>query len=295
MPKIKKVTITAFLSMYGNEASCRAYLYHQRWPNGFVCPHCGGTIGYALHNGHYQCADCRHQASLTAGTVMHRSHLPLTKWFLAFYLVSQDKRGISATQLCRQVGTTYKAAWYMLKRIRSAMGQRDDAHKLSGIVEFDDTYLGAPTTGQKRGRGTAKAKIFVALSLDEKGRPQYLKMKVTENIKSASVKKFARSSIEKGTNIRSDGYRSYPAALADFTHEAGEFDPTSGLLHWLHIVIGNAKAFILGTYHGLPKKNLQAYLDEFCYRFSRRFFKGDLFQRLTLAAATSKSTADLKG
>lgn len=288
MPKNKKLTITSFLSLYGDEAACRLHLYHQRWPHGFVCPRCGGTIGYALHNGHYQCASCRHQASLTAGTVMHRSHLPLTKWFLAFYLVTQDKPGISALQLSRQVGTTYKAAWYLLKRIRSAMGQRDESHKLSGVVEFDDTYIGAPAAGQKRGRGTAKSKVFVALSLDDKGRPHHLKMRVTENIKSASVRKFALSSIEKGSTIRSDGYRSYPAALADYTHEADNYDPNGGLLHWLHIVIGNAKAFVLETYHGLPKENMQAYLDEFCYRFSHRYFEGDLFERLTYAVAVSK-------
>ncbi|MEG1577663.1 MAG: IS1595 family transposase, partial [Oscillospiraceae bacterium] len=111
MPKKKKLTITAFLTAFGSEAACRTYLHQLRWPQGFVCPHCGCTVGYTLHDGHDQCANCRHQTSLTAGTVMHRSHLPLTKWFLAFYLVSQDKRGISAVQLARQVGTTYKTAW----------------------------------------------------------------------------------------------------------------------------------------------------------------------------------------
>ncbi|MEG2138064.1 MAG: IS1595 family transposase, partial [Oscillospiraceae bacterium] len=101
MPKKKKLTITAFLTAFGSEAACRTYLHQLRWPQGFVCPHCGCTVGYTLHDGHDQCTNCRHQTSLTAGTVMHRSHLPLTKWFLAFYLVSQDKRGISAIQLAR--------------------------------------------------------------------------------------------------------------------------------------------------------------------------------------------------
>ena len=175
----------------------------------------------------------------------------------------------------------------MLKRIRTAMGQRDKKHQLSGVIEFDDSYFGGPTVGQKRGRGTEKAKVFVALSLSESGSPLYLKMMVTPNIKRASVKKFAQSAFAEGSTIRSDGYRSYIPALKGYNHEHKPYDPNSGLLHWLHIVIGNAKAFILGTYHGLPKNNLQAYLDEYCFRFSRRFFGPNLLMRLTLAVATS--------
>ena len=89
--------------------------------------------------------------------------MPLTQWFLAFYFVSQDKRGISAAALMSVLGTTYKTAWYMLMRIRAAMGQRDERHQLNGIIEFDDTYFGGPTVGKKRGRGTEKAKVFAAV------------------------------------------------------------------------------------------------------------------------------------
>ena len=208
--------------------------------------------------------------------------MPLTQWFLAFYLVCQDKRGISAVQLSSQLGTTYKTAWYMLKRIRAAMGQRDEKHQLGGIIEFDDAYFGGSTVGRKRGRGTEKAKVFVALSLSESGNPLYLKMMVTPNIKQASVRKFAWLAFAAGCTVRS-----YIPALEGYTHEHRSFDPNSGLLHWLHIVISNAKAFILGTYHGLPKDNLQSYLDEFCFRFSRRSFGPDLLDRLALAVASS--------
>ncbi len=219
--------------------------------------------------------------------MLHKTHMPLRQWFLAFYLVSQDKRGISAVQLAVQLGTTYKTAWYMLKRIRSAMGQRDGTHQLSGIIEFDDAYFGGPIPGKKRGRGTEKAKVFVALSLDKHGNPRYLKMQVTANIKQASVRKFAQSAFAEGSVIHSDGYCSYIPALKDFTHEHKSYDPNSGLLHWLHIMISNAKAFILGTYHGLPKSNLQSYLDEYCFRFSRRSFGGALLDRLALAVVSS--------
>ncbi len=125
MAKRKGLPLGEFLKRFSTERECQEYLASLRWRSGYVCPKCGCHHGYLLSNGLYQCAQCRHQTSVTAGTVLHRTHMPLTQWFLAFYLVSQDKRGISAVQLAAQLGTTYKTAWYMLKRIRAAMGQRD--------------------------------------------------------------------------------------------------------------------------------------------------------------------------
>lgn len=287
MSRKQKMPLSEFLKRFGTEERCREYLAAQRWPDGFVCPKCGHKHGCRLSNGLYQCTHCRRQTSVTAGTVLHHSHVGLSKWFLAFYFVSQDKRGISAIQLSNQIGVTYKTAWSMLRRIRSAMGQRDAAHLLSGVVEFDDAYFGGPTAGGKRGRGTEKAKVFVALSLDEHGNPQYLKMGVTKDIKQTTVRKFARCTIVADSTIRSDGYRSYIPALEGYDHEYKPYDPNSGMLHWLHIVVSNAKAFILGTYHGLPKDHLQSYLDEFVFRFSRRAFGGLLAQRLIHAVACS--------
>lgn len=134
-----------------------------------------------------------------------------------------------------------------------------------------------------------KAKVFVALSLDTQGNPRYLKMWATPNLKQASVKKFAHGAFADGSIIHSDGYRSYIPALEGYTHECSPYDPDSGLLHWLHIIISNAKAFILSTYHGLPKASLQSYLYEFCFRFSRRSFGGTLLERLALAISRSAS------
>ena len=176
MSRKQKMPLSEFLNRFGTEESCRDYLAAQRWPGGFDCPKCGHKHGCRLSNGLYQCTHCHRQTSVTAGTVLHHSHVSLSKWFLAFYFVSQDKRGLSAVQLSNQIGVTYKTAWSMLRRIRSAMGQRDAAYLLSGVVEFDDAYFGGPTAGGKRGRGTEKAKVFVALSLDAHGNPQYLKM-----------------------------------------------------------------------------------------------------------------------
>ena len=294
MSSQKGLSLYEYQQRFATEEQCRSYLEQKRWPDGFRCPKCGGSKHYRLSNGLIQCVCCRHQASVTAGTVMHRSHIPLTKWFLAIYFVSQDKRGISAVRLSQTIGVTYKAAWYLLKRLRKAMGKRDDTHMLNGTIEFDDAFFGGPTVGKKRGRGTEKAKVFVALSLTDDGRPLFLKMKPTDNIKQASVKRFAQANIEKGSTILSDGYRSYGPALTEFEHKPKVYDPEDGMLRWLHIMIGNAKAFIMGTYHGLPQKYLGDYLNEFCFRFSRRSYGASLFDRLAVAVAAS-SPAYSKG
>ena len=182
MASEKRMSLQEFEKKFSTEEQCRAYLQKKRWPNGFVCPKCGARHAVALSNGLFQCSKCRHQTSVTAGTVLHRSHLPLTKWFLAIYFVSQDKRGISAVELQARLGVTYKTAWYVLSRIRKAMGQRDDAYRLENEIEFDDAFFGGPTVGKKRGRGTEKAKVFVALSLDKKGHPRFLKMKKAKDV-----------------------------------------------------------------------------------------------------------------
>ena len=111
MAKSKRYPLGVFMKEFSNEAKCREYLANLRWPCGFVCPKCGCRHAYLLSNGRYQCAECRRQTSVTSGTVLHKSHMPLTQWFLAFYFVSQDKRGISATALMSMLGTTYKTAW----------------------------------------------------------------------------------------------------------------------------------------------------------------------------------------
>ena len=160
------------MRQFSTEAQYWEYLAGLRWKSGYVCTKCGCRHAYRLANGRYQCVKCRHQVSVIAGTVLHKTHMPLTQWFLTFYFVCQEKRGISAVQLAAMIGTTYKTAWLMLKRIRTAMGQRDKIHHLHGVIEFDDAYFGGPTVGKKRGWGTEKAKVFVALSLNGQGNPQ---------------------------------------------------------------------------------------------------------------------------
>ena len=149
MAKKKELSFSRFLKRFSTEKACADYLYQIKWPEGFVCPKCGCREHYPVQGyGRYQCKHCRHQTSLTANTVMHRTHLPLTKWFWAIYLVACDKRGISALALSGKIEVCYETAWYMLRRIRGAMEMRDQQYYLEGIVEFDDSYFGAKIKGK---------------------------------------------------------------------------------------------------------------------------------------------------
>ena len=150
MAHAEKITFQEFRTRFSTEESCRAELFRLRFPNGFVCPKCGCTEYYPVRGRNaFQCRACRHQTSVTAGTVMHRTHLPLTVWFWAIYLCATDKRGISAVQLSRTLNICYESAWYLLHRIRCAMAQRDENYALSGIVEMDDGYVVAGRTRRR--------------------------------------------------------------------------------------------------------------------------------------------------
>ena len=140
----KALSLSQFIKRFPNEEDCVKYLYAIKWPKGFVHPVCGYRHCYALNGyGRYQCANCRYQTSLTANTVMHRSHLPLTKWFWRIYLVVCDKCCISALSLAGKIEVSYKTAGHLLRRIRATMEIRDEHYVLQGIVEFDDSYFGA--------------------------------------------------------------------------------------------------------------------------------------------------------
>jgi transposase-like protein len=191
-------------------------------------------------------------------------------------------------QLSRVLNLPYNTAWFLLHRIRNAMAERDNRYLLKGIVELDDTYLGKTKTGGKRGRGTAKNKVVVAVSKGEAGKPQYVKMQVVTDLKGKTIAKFAKCSIANGSTVQTDAYHSYRKPLSEkYQHEYQVFDADTDMLKWLHIIVSNAKAFVSGTFHGLGQKHLQSYLDEYCYRFNRRGMGGIIFDRLLFAATQS--------
>ena len=292
MAEQEAITLMEFIGKYGEEEACRDHLYKMRWPEGFVCPKCGAKdepFNIKSRN-LYQCRHCNHQTSVTAGTIMDKSRTPLNKWFLAIYLMGQDKRDCSALKLKSEIGVAYDTAWTMSHKIRKAMGNRDSDYLLSGTVDVDDSFFGAPREGGKRGRGTDKTAVVFGVSFDEKGKCKYMKAKVVPEVDGDVIAAFAQKNIEPGAVVRSDGFRSYRKLGSEgYRHEPQIFDHKQDTEHlkWLHVIVSNAKSFILGTYHGLDSIHLQAYLDEFSFRFGRRRWHDQLFNRILCACVNS--------
>jgi len=284
------ITLTEFQERFATEEACVRHLFKIRWPNGFVCPSCGKEKCYELHSrGLYQCAHCRYQASVTAGTIMHRAKLPLRYWFLAMFLFATDKRGCSALSLKSRLHICYESAWLMLHKIRKAMGERDFRYMLSGVVEVDDAYFGGvsenqPGSHKHTGRGTTKTKTAVGLSLRE-GKPGFLKMQTVVAMTSEELSGFVLDNVEPGAKVFTDYLNSYnEVGSLGYEHECQLYDwENPEHLKWIHIIISNTKAFIAGTYHGLGSRHFQAYLDEYCFRFNRRFRPDEIFSRLIAA------------
>ena len=288
----ESIDLIAFMKRFQTEEQCREVLYRLRWPNGIVCPKCSSTRHYKVKSRHlYHCAQCQYQISATANTIFHKSQVPLVKWFAAIFLMAHDKRGVSGAKLSRDIGVSYPTAWLMLHKLRKAMSDRDSEYMLSRIVEVDDAYFGAPDDEGHRGRGTDKTPAVIALQVDETGRPEYLKMCVVENLKSETVTGAIAGMVTRGSEIRTDGLFSYrKLAEHEYTVKQEKFNLDSNPEHlfWLHKIVSNVKAFIAGTYHGLDKKHLQRYFDEFTYRFNRRKRPEELFMRLLQAGASAK-------
>ena len=171
-------SLPEFMEEYGTEDKCRKVLFQWRWPNGYVCPKCGSTSHCTLKSrAVFQCNHCHHQHSLTSGTIFASTKLPLTTWFLAIYLITQAKTGISALALHRQLGVSYNTAWSMKQKIMHVMKGQDDKQPLSGIVQLDDVYWGGEHRGGKRGRGSENKTPFVAaVSVDDEGHPVRMNM-----------------------------------------------------------------------------------------------------------------------
>lgn len=287
----RDIPVTEFQARFATEDDCREYLFRLRWPKGFVCPSCGHTRYYLVKRGNlYQCKECKHQCSITAGTLLHRTHVSLVKWFWAIYLISRDKRGCSALQLKNAIQVAYPTAWLLCQKIRTAMAAKERDYVLSGIVAVDDAYYGGVTKGKKRGRGTEKKAVLVSVSLNKQGAPLFAKMKVLENLKTETVSAAIAGMVEKGSVLRSDQYGSI-TAIKDYVHQtvvaSRDKETAHSFLKWANVIIGNSKAYIQGTYHGLSEKYPGRYLDEYCYRFNRRFCEPLIFGKLVRACVLS--------
>ena len=273
MSNYSEINFFEYQERFLTEDDCFQYLKKLRWPDGFTCPRCSHTEAYFMKRRKiFQCKNCRHQTSITVNTIFHRTHVPLRKWFWAIFLVGTDKRGCSAKRLEKLIGVHYATAWLMIHKIRRAMKDRDSLYKLSNFIEMDDSYFGGSTSG-KRGRGAAN-KSAVVVAVERHGYSAgYAAMEVVESMHSKHLKDFALRAIEEDQTIHTDDYPSYNVLDVTFHHlgETVKSFEAMEKLPWVHILIGNVKNFIRGTYHGVSHKHLQSYLSEFCYRFNRRF------------------------
>jgi transposase-like protein len=273
--------LPSFLERFGTDQQCREYLFRARWPDGFRCAGCGHERAWA-HKARliYECAACGKQHSLLAGTIFEQTKTGLARWFLAIFLVTSSKGGISAMELKRQMGFgSYQTAWTWLHKIRRAM-VRPDREPLAERVEADETYLGGPRPG-KGGRGAAdKIKVVGAVESargQAKGRRLgRLRLAVVEDVSARSLHGFLGRNVAKPAAVATDGWAGYLGLnAAGYAHEPLNLSATWGdaalRLPAIHLVFGLAKRWLLGTHHGaVSKKHLAAYLHEFVFRFNRR-------------------------
>jgi len=293
-------TLQEFRRQFSSDAACWEYLAQSRWPDGFVCPNCGGRKYWVIKEPFgYECPGCGRRTSPMAGTAMHRSHVGIQEWFWAAYLVATHTPGFSAKQLERQIGCAYRTAWFMLHRLRRAMVS-DTRSRLEGNIEADETIVGGPVKG-KRGRGVTaaatKTLVFGAAEVisytDKHGnaaqRANRIRLAITQKADEESIGQFLMQNAAEGSTIRTDGWKGYSkTALANYRHRQS---PGARAAH-IHRAFGNLKTWLNGTHHGVDPKYLQTYLDEFVFRFNRRKTPMAAFQTL-LGIATRKSPQTL--
>ena len=291
-----------FQQMFQNETACLRYLEQVRWPSGFTCEKCaagGDPFRLATRPRALVCRSCRHETSVTAGTIMHRTKTPLQVWFWAAYLVATQTPGISALEMQKKLGIPrYETAFQLMHKLRSAM-VRPDRDQIGGDwpLEMDIAFVGGKHKGGVQGK-TDKAPVVIAVEVRRKevrdphtgkvrkralaGRMWLRKL---SNKSAASVDKFAKDCIARGsvivsddgteyTNLKSDGYDHRPVPMHN---DRAKMD---AWLPMVSTVTANLKAWIDGTFHGVRKKHLQAYLNEFMFRFNRRFYRAVSFRTL---------------
>ncbi len=270
-------TLIEFQDRFATEGGCAEYLFERRWPDGFVCPGCGEGRAWRLRGKAftYECAACGRQTSVTAGTIMHASKLPLTTWFWAAFLMATHSNGISALQLQSQLGLgSYRTAWMLCAKLRRAM-VNPEREPLCGVVEADETIIPFRTKDDPiivpAGRsGVGKMLVAGAVEVDG-GVPRRARLKVIGSFGKDEIHGFVLGAVAPQTRLVTDDWPSYQG-VAGVKHKAITVGPMAAhvVLPWAHRLFSNLKRWGLGVYHGLRRKYLQRYLDEFVFRFNRR-------------------------
>jgi hypothetical protein len=279
---------TDFDHRFPDDEACARHLATVRWPDGFVCPACGACKGWELatkpHT--FECAGCHRQTSVTAGTVMHRSKLPLRTWFEAIHLLTSHSNGISAEQAQAQLGLgSYKTAWLLLHKLRRAM-VNPERSLLEGLVEVDETEValrskhdpiahhGIPNVGILQ--------IIGAVEIDAEGSPRRVRLEPLADRTGAKVRDFVERNAEVGATVVSDGFAGYRKLSEHRKHIARTVGEMAAhiVLPWVHRAFSNLKRWFMGTLHGVRRQHLRRYLDEFTFRWNRRRHTRSAFDRL---------------
>jgi len=269
------MNLVALIERFGSEETCRGYLETLRWPDGTVCPRCGSKSASRIEKrDQFDCNSCRYQFSATSGTIFHDSHLPLWKWFLTTYMMVESKKGISANQIKRTISVSYKTAWYLCHRIRAAMTELNP-ELLGGTVEADETYVGGKTRG--KGRRYTGNKTMV-MGVVERGGNVRLKSggkdekEIYRQLAHAFLRRYTRPDVARLITDEHPAYAKF--ADADTRHDVIQHKTqwVNGDIHTNTVegVWSLFKRSIIGSYHKISVKHIDAYLDELEWRFNNR-------------------------
>ncbi len=288
----KKLKTAEFFWSVSSEAKARRLVWRSKFGEDFNCPRCGSGQFYEYRCREIRkCRVCETHVRLRVGTLFEHSKLPILKWLRAIYLVTQDKRGVSALHLKRQLGIgSYRTAWRMLHKIRRALKQRDSAYKLKQFIELDGAYFNNEASG--KGPSTTLVAVETKAWVDEKGRPKakagFAKVEVTGSESLIFSQRFLDQNVVPKSAVNTDGGSAFKGLRrfdVDFQPAFGDGSVIDRWLPWVHRFISNAKTWLKGTHHGIKAKYLPNYLAEFTYRFNRRHDLDGLFHRALTACS----------
>jgi len=293
-------TYRAFVAMFPDDQACATYLTQLHWPEGFICPACErGSPPWHQSRGRLVCPVCRHQTSVTTGTIFDKTRTPLTTWFEAAWHLTTAKNGLSAKTLARTLGTHYRVAWTMLQRFRVAMVDAE-RHPLSGEVEVDEALVGGVQQGGTRGRGSHKRVVVIAVEVRQPKGLGRVRMRHVSDASGASLLPFVCDMVAPEAVVLTDGWGGYNGLPAlGYTRKAivlsSSGDPAHVSLPGVHRVASLLKRWILGTHQGaIIPAHLQSYLEEFTFRFNRRTSRsrGLVFRRLLEQAVVTRPVTE---
>jgi transposase-like protein len=290
-----RLNLNELAKHFSNEDAARDLLERMRWQGHPTCPHCGGLEPYTLtpkagsktRKGLYKCRACRKQFTVTVGTIFEDSHVPISKWLLALHLLCASKKGVSAHQIHRMLGVTYKTAWFMMHRLRYAMGEEPIVSKLSGIVEIDETYIGKKGTHQTRWHH----KVAVVGLVERGGK---LRTRTMERVTADNVGAVMNELVERDARVMTDESGIYQSTYKQFPkheqvlHSNKEYARGDVSTNTIEGFFGLLKRGLVGVYHHVGKGNVSRYVDEFTFRYNARKVSDGERAHLLVAGAEGK-------